>query len=94
MSHYLYDAEGLKLDLYFLRDTDGREVDFLVTQNGVPWLAIEVKTADVAVSKHLHYFRDRLAIPYCFQVVGEKGVDFVQNGVRVISAENLLAALV
>jgi len=94
MSHYLYDAEGLKVDLCFLRDTDGREVDFLVTLNGAPWLAIEVKTADTAVSKHLHYFRDRLAIPFCFQVVGEKGVDFVQNGVRVTSVENLLGSLV
>lgn len=94
MAHYLYDSEGLKIDLYFLRDTDGREVDFLVTQNGVPWFAVEVKTADVAVSKHLHYFRERLAIPLCFQVVGEDNVDFVQNGVRVTSVENLLAALV
>ena len=94
MSHYLYDTEGHRVELYFLRDTDGREVDFLVTYNGAPWMAIEVKTADMAVSKHLHYFRTRLAIPYCFQVVGEKGIDFVQNGVRVTSVENLLAAMI
>jgi len=94
MSHYLYDTEGHRVELYFLRDTDGREVDFLVTYNGAPWMAIEVKTADMAVSKHLHYFRTRLAIPYCFQVVGEKGIDFVQNGIRVTSVENLLAAMI
>jgi len=94
MSHYLYDTEGHRVELYFLRDTDGREVDFLVTYNGAPWMAIEVKAADMAVSKHLHYFKTRLAIPYCFQVVGEKGIDFVQNGIRVTSVENLCAALV
>lgn len=94
MTHYLYDTEGYKVELFFLRDTDGREVDFLVTIEGAPWFAVEVKAAYTAVSKNLHYFRTRLDIPFCFQVVGEKGIDFVQNGVRVTSVENLLGALV
>lgn len=94
MCHFMYDSEGLKVELNFLRDTDGREVDFLVTLNGTPWVAIEVKMADVAISKHLHYFKTKLDIPYCIQVVGEKGIDFIKNGIRVTSVENLLAALI
>jgi hypothetical protein len=65
-----------------------------MTLDGAPWIAIEVKAADTSVSKHLHYFRTKLDVPYCYQVVGEKGVDFAQNGIRVTSVENLLAALV
>lgn len=94
LADYLYDSQGYRVELFFLRDTDGREVDFLITRDGTPWIAIEVKAADTSVSKHLHYFRTRLAIPYCYQVVGEKGVDFAQNSIRVTSIENLLAALV
>ena len=32
-----------KFGLYFVRDKDGREVDFLVTKDLQPWLLIEVK---------------------------------------------------
>jgi predicted AAA+ superfamily ATPase len=31
LCHFLYDAHGYKADLHFLRDVDGREVDFLVS---------------------------------------------------------------
>ena len=31
--HFLHDAEGWKAELFFLRDIDKREVDFLVTVN-------------------------------------------------------------
>jgi predicted AAA+ superfamily ATPase len=94
MCHYLQDAEGHKTELWFLRDQDGREVDLLVTLDGAPWFAVEVKDKDSTVSKHLHYFRSRLSIPHCYQVVGEKGIDFVKDGVRVTSAENFLGALI
>jgi hypothetical protein len=63
---------GYKADLHFLRDVDGREVDFLVSLDGAPWMAIEVESSDSSVSKHLRYFRSRLSIPYCYQAVGEK----------------------
>ncbi len=93
LCHFLYDAHGYKVDLHFLRDVDGREVDFLVSLDGAPWMAIEVKESDSSVSKNLHYFRSRLSIPYCYQVVGEKGIDIMTDGIRVTSAENLLGAL-
>jgi hypothetical protein len=42
----------------------------------------------------LNYFRSRLSIPYCYQVVGEKKIDIMTDGIRVTSAENLLGALI
>jgi hypothetical protein len=94
LCHFLYDAHGYKADLHFLRDVDGREVDFLVSLDGAPWMAIEVKASGSSVSKHLHYFRSRLSVPYCYQVVGEKKIDIMTDGIRVTSAENLLGALI
>src|SRR4030066_16236 len=44
MCHFLNDVEGYKTDLHFLRDAEAREVDFLVTESGKPWFAVEVKS--------------------------------------------------
>jgi predicted AAA+ superfamily ATPase len=94
LCHFLYDAHGYRADLYFLRDVEGREVDFLVTMDDKPWFAVEVKTSDMTVSKHLRYFAQRLEIPWCYQVVGEGDVDFVKDGVRVMAVDRFLGALV
>lgn len=66
--HFIEDTEGDSMDLRFLRDTDKREVDFVVLKNNKPLFAVECKTGEKAVSRHLYYFRDRTPIPAFFQV--------------------------
>ena len=92
--HFLYDTEGYKAELHFLRDREGREVDFLVSVNKKPWMAVEVKLSNKEISKNLKYFSERLKIPFIYQVIKEKGVDFTVNGIRVISADKFLSGLV
>jgi len=92
--HWLQDREGFKTRLYFLRDAAKREVDFLVTVDEKPWFAVEVKTQDEEVSSNLRYFREKLKIPFAYQVLKKKGIDKLVGGVRVISADKLLAALI
>jgi hypothetical protein len=58
-----------------------------------PWFCVEAKYQDQAISDHLGYFRDRLNIPYAFQVIRTPGIDSVRRGVRLISADRFLAAL-
>lgn len=59
-------------NLYYLRDKDKREVDFLVTKNGNPWLMVEVKSSDNArISPHLTHFNQQLSTPHVFQVVAD-----------------------
>lgn len=94
LCHFLYDAHGYRAELCFLRDVEGREVDFLVTVDDKPWFAVEVKTSDLTVSKHLRYFAQRLEIPWSYQVVGEGDVDFFKDGVRVMAVDRFLGALV
>lgn len=92
--HFLYDTEGYKTELFFLRDLDGREVDFLVAINKKPWFAVEVKSQDKTVSKNLIYFAAKLNIPYAYQVVSEQGHDYWQGDIRVISVDKFLSGLV
>ena len=91
---YLRNVEGYRVDLHYLRDLEGREVDFLVSVNKRPWFAVETKLGGTAVSRPLRYFRDKLSIPHSYQVVLEENVDVVQTGVRIISAEKFLTGLV
>lgn len=94
MTHFLYDAHGHKAELYFLRDIEGREVDFLVTINRKPWLAIEVKSGKEEISKPLAYFTDKLKIPFTYQLARETGIDYWKKNIRVISADKFLSGLV
>ncbi len=94
MVHFLYDYEGYKTGLHFLRSIDKKEVDFLVTVDNKPWFAIEVKLNDTTPSPHLYYYKDKLNIPFLYQVVGKKGVDRLLDGVRIVSADKFLAGLV
>lgn len=66
--HYQEDVEGYKMELRFLRDTDKREVDFVVMKEKKPLFAVECKTGDRVVSPHLHYYHDRTSIPHFYQV--------------------------
>lgn len=94
MAHFFYDTEGYKVELNFLRDREGREVDFIVTVNKKPWMAVEVKLNNQEISKHLRYFNERLKIPFVYQVIKEKNIDLIQNRIRVISADKFLSGLV
>lgn len=94
LCHYLNDANGYKTELSFLRDIDGREVDFLVTESGKPWFAVEVKSSAKDIAKSLNYFDGKLNIPFLYQVVDEKNVDVKKDKIRMISREKFLAALI
>lgn len=92
-SHVYYDVGGYNVGLKFLRDIEGREIDFLITLDDQPWFTVEVKLSGTTVSKHLKYFKNKLKIPFSFQVVNKPGVDFEKDDVRVISADKFLTGL-
>ena len=46
--------------LRYVRDKEKREVDFLITERQRPWLLVESKLSDSAVSPALRYFVERL----------------------------------
>ncbi len=66
--HFIHDTGGHSMELRYLRDTDGREIDFVVLKNKKPVFAVECKSGDRALSKHVNYFKDRTQIPEFYQV--------------------------
>jgi hypothetical protein len=92
--HFLQDKDGFRAELGYLRDRTGREVDFLVTIDRKPWFAVEAKLTDTAIDPSLVHFRERLKIPFSYQVVLQASRDFVQDEVRCLPAATFLSALI
>ena len=64
-------------DLWFVRDKEKREVDFLISKDKKPWFLVEVKLSSKGgVSKSLSYFHNILNTQHAFQVVFD--MDYVQ----------------
>lgn len=70
------------MELRFLRDTDKREVDFIVLKDGKPLFAVECKTGDKNVNPFLSHFMERTDIPAFYQVHTGTS-DYEKKGVRV-----------
>jgi predicted AAA+ superfamily ATPase len=94
LCHYLEDREGFRVALHYLRDRPGHEVDFLVAVDGKPWFAVEAKVSETRIDPNLRFFRERLKIPWCYQVVLNGRRDFVEHDVHCVPAHRFFGALV
>jgi len=66
--HWQEDVHGHRMELRYIRDTDKREVDFVVLQDRKPLFAVECKTGEKAASTAARYFSERTDIPHFYQV--------------------------
>ena len=83
--HFVEDTQGYRMELRFLRDTDRREVDFVVLRDRIPMFAVECKSGDRGVSPSARYFRARTTIPRFFQVhLGDRDFGNADTDVRVL----------
>jgi hypothetical protein len=93
--HFEQDAKGRDLDLRYFRDTDGREVDFVVVERRTPILLVESKWGDDTVDRGLRYLKAKFPSAEAWQVSATGRKDYVSpEGVRVAPAARLLAGLV
>jgi predicted AAA+ superfamily ATPase len=83
--HFIEDSEGFPMELRFLRDTDKREIDFVVLKEKRPLFAVECKTGERGISPAVSYFRERTVIPSFYQVhLGTKDWGDAERNVRVL----------
>lgn len=66
--HRHEDQEGDRMELKFIRDSQRREIDFVVVRNGQPEFAVECKSGDRSLSRNISYFSQRSSIPKFYQV--------------------------
>lgn len=92
--HALEDSEGHDMELRYVRDTDGREVDFVILRDGSPEFAVECRTGERKASAACRYFRERTDIPRFYQVhLGNKTFGNAESDVLVLPFRDFCAEL-
>jgi len=93
--HFEQDTKGRELELRYFRDVDGREVDFVVTEDRKPILLVECKWDDDALSQSLRYLKKRFPDAQAWQVSATGKKNYITpEGIRVAPAVQLLKSLV
>lgn len=97
--HFWNDAGLGDYDLFYLRDKEKREVDFLVSKDKKPWFLVEVKKSENGgLSKSLFYYQKLTEAKHAFQVAFDKeyesGNCFEATEPVMVSAKTFLSQLV
>ncbi|OGQ08779.1 MAG: hypothetical protein A3G32_06365 [Deltaproteobacteria bacterium RIFCSPLOWO2_12_FULL_40_28] len=82
--HYLEDSRGYRYELNYLRDKEGREVDFVIVKEGKIEELIEVKLQDDKISNSLKYYVERLKPKIATQIVYGIKDNYSQGGIKVV----------
>ena len=95
LCHFWADTAQGDFELYFLRNKDGREVDFFILRDQRPWMLVESKSSEKDPSKDLIHFKNVLKAPWAIQLVEDKGYDrfHAAHGIRVVYYEGFFASL-
>ena len=92
---YREETKGEEIELRYFRDITGREVDFVVTLNKKPILAVETKYEETTVHPALKYFKSRFPDCEAWQLTAVKGRDFkTPEGIRIAWGPELLGSLI
>lgn len=67
--HFWTDTGEGDFELYFLRNKEKQEIDFLIVRNGEPWLPVEVKMSDAEPSPNWKKFAAMLPCKRGLQIV-------------------------
>jgi len=81
--NFIEDYYGKRCRLYYIRDKEGREVDFVIYIDNVIQDLIEVKTTNTDISKSLKYYAKKLKPKRAIQIVGNLKRPFDSNGIHV-----------
>jgi predicted AAA+ superfamily ATPase len=85
LAEFREDSEGYNIDLRYVRDKEGREVDFAWIEEGKLQELIEVKLSDDSVHKPLVYYSERLNPSRATQIVFNLRRSFSKARLNVLS---------
>ncbi len=80
-----------EFDLRYIRNHQGKEVDFLIVKDRQPLALIEAKTSQKTLSKSGLYFKRYLNIPFYQVVKNYSDTDVFENNSYIISAARFLS---
>jgi len=80
-------------DLRYIRNHQGKEVDFLIIKDNSPFALIEAKINDKSLSNSGLYFKKFLDVPFYQIVQNYDGLDVFKNNCYIISATRFLSLI-
>jgi len=81
--HFWEDRDGYRCELRYIRDKEGREVDFALFKEGVLEELVEAKSSGEEISKSLLYYANRLKPKKATQIVANLKRPYEKNGINV-----------
>lgn len=91
--HFWSDSGEGVFDLYYLRNKQKEEIDFLIVKNNKPWLAIESKLSDQNVDlKRMQKFQNYLNCPM-IQLTMQSDLYWKKESIYLLSADHFLSGL-
>jgi predicted AAA+ superfamily ATPase len=88
---FLEDLYGDKYELNYLRDKNGHEIDFIIIKNNKPVCLIEAKLNDSNRSKSFYFYKERLNINHCVQLIKTNLKPSTKDGILITSAFDWLS---
>lgn len=90
-SVYIWNDSGQgNFELRYVRNALGKEADFLILNNGKPWVIGDVKLTDLQIDSHLYHMSDALGSIPIIQIVNTPGIfKTPTKNSLVISADRL-----
>lgn len=95
--HFWTDTGEGDFELYYLRNKEKQEIDFLITRDRKPWLPVEVKLSDCEPSRHWQKFLHLTSCKRGLQLVNRafrKSYHYGNNELLVADAADVLPSLV
>ncbi|HHZ77406.1 MAG TPA: DUF4143 domain-containing protein, partial [Candidatus Lambdaproteobacteria bacterium] len=98
-THWWSDLGHGNFDLFYLRTKEGKEIDFMVTRDQVPWFLLEVKNSrNAPLNPNLKWFQEKTGAEFAFQIYldgeGDNVDCFSVHRPVKVSAVSLLGQLV
>ncbi len=87
--HFLQDALGEKIELYYLRDKEKREVDFAIVKDRRVEELYEVRLRDDKLSSSLRYYSEKLDPKFAFQVVADLSRGYTKGKIQINHPMNI-----
>ncbi len=80
---FLTDRDGYRYELRYIRDKEGREVDFAIIKEGLLEKLIEVKMSDDKISPSFLYYANKLNPKKAIQIVKDLKRPYEKNRLLV-----------
>lgn len=72
--HFWTDTGEGNFELYYLKNKEKKEIDFLITRDRAPWLPVECKFSENALSPNFEVYLHHLKTVHFLQITSKPGI--------------------